>query len=75
MRIIQALMDEPSYLILDEPFDALDKHSREVVLELLDEYLNADEKRTLIFTSHNDSMEKFADHIFEIDNFSLTQVS
>ncbi|MFC6464382.1 ATP-binding cassette domain-containing protein [Marinilactibacillus sp. GCM10026970] len=74
MRIIQALMDEPEFLILDEPLDALDKQSRNNVLTLLDEYMTSNPKRTLIFTSHNDSIEEFADCIFEIDNFSLRQL-
>lgn len=74
MRIIQALIDEPRYLILDEPFDALDKSSRENVLVLLNEYLVADSKRTLIYTSHNESMEKFSNKVFEIDNNSLVLV-
>ena len=42
-------MDEPTYLILDEPFDALDKNSRENVLNLLDNYLSENAQRILIF--------------------------
>lgn len=74
LRIIQALMDEPTYLILDEPFDALDKNSRENVLDLLDNYLSEDAQRILIFSSHNDMMEEFADHIYELENQTLLQI-
>lgn len=74
LRIIQALMDEPTYLILDEPFDALDKNSRENVLDLLDNYLSEDTQRILIFSSHNDMMEDFADHIYELENQTLLQI-
>ncbi len=74
LRIIQALMDEPTYLILDEPFDALDKNSRENVLNLLDNYLSEDAQRILIFSSHNDMMEEFADHIYELENQTLLQI-
>ncbi|MBO1085123.1 MULTISPECIES: ATP-binding cassette domain-containing protein [Enterococcus] len=74
LRIIQALMDEPTYLILDEPFDALDKNSRENVLDLLDNYLSEDAQRILIFSSHNDMMEDFADHIYELENQTLLQI-
>ncbi|WP_430604176.1 ABC-2 type transport system ATP-binding protein [Enterococcus sp. DIV1368b] len=74
LRIIQALMDEPTYLILDEPFDALDKNSRENVLNLLDNYLSENAQRILIFSSHNDRMEDFADHIYELENQTLLQI-
>lgn len=74
LRIIQALMDEPTYLILDEPFDALDKNSRENVLNLLDNYLSENAQRILIFSSHNDMMEDFADHIYELENQTLLQI-
>ncbi len=72
LRIVQALMEKPQYLILDEPFDGLDKTSQKLVTKLLDEYMNKD--RTLIFTSHNEAYEKFADIIYEIDNYTLTKV-
>lgn len=75
MRIIQALMDHPDYLILDEPFDALDKNSQKVVLELIEEYLEGNPERTLFFTSHNDAMEELADVIYEIDDKQLLHVS
>lgn len=74
LRIIQALMDEPTYLILDEPFDALDKNSQENVFDLLDNYLSEDAQRILIFSSHNDMMEDFADHIYELENQTLLQI-
>lgn len=74
LRLIQALMDEPKYLILDEPFDALDKESRNKVLVLLDDYLNEDKERTIIYTSHNDSMEDFSDITFDIIERTITKV-
>lgn len=75
LRIIQALMDEPQYLILDEPFDALDKKSRDVVKNLLDDYLGADKERTLIYTSHNESMTTDSDLIYEIEDGTLIESS
>lgn len=64
MRIIQALMDKPKYLILDEPFDALDQKSQIQVTKMLNDYIKKD--KTLIFTSHNGAYEKIADCIYEI---------
>lgn len=72
LRIIQAMMEKPKYLILDEPFDALDKKSQNTLLEILNDYVSKD--NTLIFTSHNSEFEKFADIIYEIDNFQLSRI-
>lgn len=71
MRIIQSLMDEPKYLMLDEPFDALDSKSQHKVLEIIKNYVN--ENKLLIFTTHNSEHEKFADEIYEINNFKIKQ--
>lgn len=74
LRIIQALMDEPQYLILDEPFDALDKKSRGIALDLLNNYMEMDKSRTLVYTSHNESMEDFRDIIFEVEDYTVTKI-
>lgn len=72
MRMIQAIMEKPKYLILDEPFDALDKKSQDVATKLLNKYVESG--NTLIFTSHNSQYEKFADIIFEINDYKLKKV-
>ena len=73
MRIIQAIVEKPKYLILDEPFDALDKNSQVILREILEDYMN--EKHTFIYTSHNSEYEEFADLIFEIDDNKLLNKS
>ena len=72
MRMIQVIMEKPKYLILDEPFDALDKKSQDVATKLLNKYVESG--NTLIFTSHNSQYEKFADIIFEINDYKLKKV-
>lgn len=72
MRLIQALMDEPAYLILDEPFDALDHKSIRAVMEILSDYMTAE--RTLLFTNHIESINDFADEVYEIDDHSLSRI-
>ncbi len=74
LRIIQALMDEPRFLILDEPFDSLDRSVKKELLDYLDLYLNEKEERQLIFTSHDDNDSFFADEIYELDNYKLVKV-
>lgn len=69
MRIIQAIMDKPRYLILDEPFDALDIKSQKKISEILEKFINND--KLLIFTTHNSEHEKFADEVYEIDDFKI----
>lgn len=71
MRIIQSLLDSPKYLILDEPFDALDKQSKETAKNYLNKYLKEDPSRILIYTSHSEEDDVFADHIFLIDEKTL----
>jgi len=71
-RIIQALMEEPNYLIIDEPFDGLDKNSQEMLKNILDNFIS-DQNNTLIFTTHSSEYELFADTIYKIDNFTLTE--
>ncbi len=74
LRIIQAVMEDPKYLILDEPFDALDKKSKATVLKILDDYINEGDHRTLVFASHDREAENFADIIFEIDDYDLSRI-
>jgi ABC-2 type transport system ATP-binding protein len=68
MRIIQALMDEPKYLILDEPFDALDQDSKNSLKNYLNKYLSENINRQLIFTSHEEEDDSFAQEIVFINN-------
>lgn len=69
MRLIQALVEEPDYMILDEPFDALDDTSRETAKQVLEEY---SENKTLIFTSHNqEDIDALATVIYQIDDHQL----
>jgi ABC-2 type transport system ATP-binding protein len=62
-------MEKPKYLILDEPFDALDKKSQKKLSEILNLYVTKD--TTLIFTSHNSEYEEFADIIYELNDYKM----
>lgn len=69
MRIVQALMDKPKYLILDEPFDNLDVKSQKKVLNIINNFMNKD--KLFIFTTHNSIYEGFADKVYEIEDYKL----
>ena len=43
---------QPDLLILDEPFHGLDNHARWKARRIIDEYMYASDKRTLIMVTH-----------------------
>lgn len=73
LRMIQALMERPRYLILDEIFDALDDQSKQTVQELLDEFIKDHEDRYVIYTSHEDRMDRFADRTLILQNKKILE--
>ena len=67
LRIIQAMMEKPKYLIMDEPLNALDEDSRSEMINIVAEYLSCD--NTLIYTSHEYEAEDiFNGEVVEIKN-------
>lgn len=67
LRIIQAMMEKPKYLIMDEPLNALDEDSRSEMINIVDEYLSCD--NTLIYTSHEYEAEDiFNGEVVEVKN-------
>ncbi|WP_323610959.1 ABC transporter ATP-binding protein [Erysipelothrix enhydrae] len=67
LRIIQAFMEQPNLILLDEPFNALDKKSTMVLVDLIKRYIN--EERIIIFTSHEyQHIEHLADTVLTIQN-------
>lgn len=67
LGIAQALLHNPSLLILDEPFTGLDPQGRKVIIDLLGE--EKDRGNTVFFSSHILSdVERLCDHIVMIRN-------
>lgn len=74
LALAQAIMENQTVLLLDEPFNALDIDSVQRVQELLQEAKRAG--KTIIFTSHNAAdIEALADHVFRINNRTLEQIT
>ena len=67
-----ALLDKPDIVILDEPFNALDKKSvinvKNIILQL------KEENRLVIISSHDGSLlEEITDKIYEIEEGTIVE--
>ena len=67
LRLAQAFMEEPKILILDEPFNGLDKDG---IAEVQAQILSQKRKgNTILLTCHDDrNINLFCDEVFEMDN-------
>ena len=75
LAIAQALMEKPALLILDEPFNAIDKKTVKDFRELLSQ-LNTQEGVTILMTSHHqEEIEGLCRNIYRIDLKDLKKVS
>ena len=70
--LCQALMAEPDFLILDEPFDGLDVHSRQQLAELL-AHLNADGYTLVLVLNRFDEIPDFVQHAGVLVDCVLTE--
>lgn len=66
LGIAQAIMEDPELLILDEPFNGLDKHGvadiRNIILEL------KQSGKTILLASHNEEdIRILCDEVYEMD--------
>lgn len=65
LGIAQAIMEEPDYLILDEPLNGLDEQWSERVRDLLKQMKNAG--KTILLASHNASdIKSLCDEVYTI---------
>jgi ABC-2 type transport system ATP-binding protein len=70
LALVQAFMESPDVLILDEPFNALDADSVTGVREQITRFHKAG--GTVIFTSHNQAdIETLADSVVEVRDGEL----
>jgi ABC-2 type transport system ATP-binding protein len=73
LGIAQAIMEDPLMLILDEPFNGLDKHGvadmRELILGL------KKQGKTILLASHNQGdIDELCDTVCEMDAGILTEI-
>lgn len=67
LGIIAAIMEEPEIIILDEPFNALDEKSCEIVNEVLFK-IKANNKIIIIACHDKEELFKIADVVYVIEN-------
>jgi len=73
LGIAQAIMEEPSLLILDEPFNGLDKTSVQDIRTLLLELKKSGV--TILLTSHmQKDIELLCDEVFEFNDYKLDKI-
>lgn len=71
LGIAQAIMEDPSILILDEPFNGLDKHGVKHMRALLDNLRS--KGKTIILASHNQAdIDELCDTVCEMDAGIMT---
>jgi ABC-2 type transport system ATP-binding protein len=71
LGIAQAIMEDPSLLILDEPFNGLDKHGAADMRELIKGLRSSG--KTILLASHNSAdIDELCDTVCEMDAGKLT---
>lgn len=74
LGIAMALMEQPEMLLLDEPFNALDKEMSNIIKNILIEK-NKNEKLTILLTSHNEKdIKELCNHVYQFKNYKLEKV-
>ena len=69
LKVLAAISHGAELLILDEPTAGLDVLARDQLLELLREYVEADENRAILISSHiSGDLEQLCDDFYMIDN-------
>lgn len=73
LGIAQAIMEDPELLILDEPFNGLDKHGVEEIRNLL--LKQKEEGKTILLASHNsEDIRVLCERVYEMDGGVMREV-
>ena len=69
LKVLVALSHDAQFLILDEPTAGLDVLARDELLDVLRKYMEEDESRSILISSHISSdLEGLCDDLYMIHN-------
>lgn len=68
--LARALIKKPKILLLDEALSNIDKESREEIFD----YLYANDNLTIVSISHDDSVYKYSDFLWKLNNDTINVI-
>jgi ABC-type lipoprotein export system ATPase subunit len=73
VEIARAIMNNPKIIIADEPTANLDQKLKFSIMEIFSKIRN-DFKTTIVFSTHDYEILKYADNVYKIENMSLKRI-
>ena len=69
--LARALIKKPQIILLDEALSNIDKESREEIFE----YLYSNDNLTIVSISHDDSVYKYSDFLWELNDDTINVIN
>jgi ABC-type lipoprotein export system ATPase subunit len=73
VEIARAIMNNPKIIIADEPTANLDQKIKFSIMEIFSKIRN-DFKTTIVFSTHDYEILKYADNVYKIENMNLKRI-
>jgi ABC-type lipoprotein export system ATPase subunit len=73
VEIARAIMNNPKIIIADEPTANLDQKLKFSIMEIFSKIRN-DFKTTIVFSTHDYEILKYADDVYKIENMNLKRI-
>ena len=74
VSVARALVNDPKIIFADEPTGALDSHTSQDVMRLM-QRLVREQKRTLVMVTHDRSQAEYADRVLEIIDGKIVHIT
>ncbi len=74
VSVARALVNDPKIIFADEPTGALDSHTSEDVMRLMQKLVR-EQKRTLVMVTHDRSQAEYADRVLEIIDGKIVHIT
>lgn len=71
VAIARALMNDPAFILADEPTGALDSKTGKEIMDLIDS-LNKKQNKTILMVTHDDHVAKYAHRIIRLQDGHIT---